>query len=125
MLAPTRELAQQIQVEATSLGRPLRVGNACLYGGASKGPQGTALRRYPQVCVLTKPALLIDMRSCACIAARARCCGVPTMCELTPRAACTHLTLTLTPLQMTTSTDRDRDARAAAGFRRVGGAGPE
>jgi hypothetical protein len=49
ILAPTRELAQQIKVEADRLGRPLRVGNACLYGGSSKGPQGMTLRRGPQV----------------------------------------------------------------------------
>ncbi|GBF95917.1 DEAD box RNA helicase [Raphidocelis subcapitata] len=59
VLAPTRELAQQIQVEADQLGRPLRMGNACLYGGSSKGPQGRMLRRGPPIVIAT-PGRLLD-----------------------------------------------------------------
>lgn len=36
VMAPTRELAQQIQSVVTIFGRVLRIKNACLYGGSSK-----------------------------------------------------------------------------------------
>ncbi|KAG0472106.1 hypothetical protein HPP92_016652 [Vanilla planifolia] len=39
ILAPTRELATQIQEEATKFGRSSRISCTCLYGGAPKGPQ--------------------------------------------------------------------------------------
>ncbi|KAI8474541.1 MAG: P-loop containing nucleoside triphosphate hydrolase protein [Monoraphidium minutum] len=59
VLAPTRELAQQIQREADSLGVPLSVRNTCLYGGAPRGDQGRALRRQPQIIIAT-PGRLMD-----------------------------------------------------------------
>ncbi|EPY21746.1 ATP-dependent RNA helicase DDX5/DBP2 [Strigomonas culicis] len=87
VLAPTRELAQQIEAEtlkilppqpdepaATPYGRgrgggaPRSGGNnntdiaitcACIYGGAPKGPQIQQLRRRPQLLVAT-PGRLID-----------------------------------------------------------------
>lgn len=59
VLAPTRELAQQIQVEADRLGSFMRIRNACLYGGASRGPQGRAISRGPQIVIAT-PGRLLD-----------------------------------------------------------------
>jgi superfamily II DNA or RNA helicase len=39
VLAPTRELAQQIQQVATEFGASSRVRNTCIFGGAPKGSQ--------------------------------------------------------------------------------------
>ena len=39
ILAPTRELAQQIQQVATDFGASSSVRNTCVFGGALKGPQ--------------------------------------------------------------------------------------
>merc|ERR1719265_1278707 len=59
ILAPTRELAQQIEQEATKFGVPMRIRTACCYGGASRGPQLGAIRRGAQVVVAT-PGRLND-----------------------------------------------------------------
>lgn len=45
VLAPTRELAQQIQQVTNEFGTPSNVRNACVFGGAGKYPQADALRR--------------------------------------------------------------------------------
>lgn len=39
VLAPTRELAVQIQQEASKFGASSKIKNTCIYGGAPKGPQ--------------------------------------------------------------------------------------
>jgi hypothetical protein len=39
VLAPTRELAVQIQQEASKFGTSSKIKNTCIYGGAPKGPQ--------------------------------------------------------------------------------------
>ena len=39
VLAPTRELAVQIQQECTKFGQTSRIKNTCLYGGTPRGPQ--------------------------------------------------------------------------------------
>lgn len=39
ILAPTRELAQQIQSVAQDFGSSTYVRNTCIFGGAPKGPQ--------------------------------------------------------------------------------------
>lgn len=39
VLAPTRELAQQIQVVAAQYGTSTHVRSTCIFGGAAKGPQ--------------------------------------------------------------------------------------
>jgi len=59
ILAPTRELAQQIEQESIKFGTPLRLKTACCYGGASRGPQLGAIRRGAQVIVAT-PGRLND-----------------------------------------------------------------
>ncbi|CAN0878011.1 DEAD-box ATP-dependent RNA helicase 20 [Linum grandiflorum] len=41
VLAPTRELAVQIQQEATKFGASSRIKNTCIYGGVPKGPQAS------------------------------------------------------------------------------------
>ncbi len=38
-LAPTRELAVQIQLECAKFGQSSKIKSTCIYGGAAKGPQ--------------------------------------------------------------------------------------
>lgn len=45
VLAPTRELAVQIQEEAVKFGLRTNIKTTCIYGGAPKGPQIRDLRR--------------------------------------------------------------------------------
>jgi len=59
ILAPTRELACQIEAEADKFGRPLGIRTACCYGGAPRGPQLSALHRGAQV-VCACPGRLND-----------------------------------------------------------------
>ncbi|KAL1968601.1 hypothetical protein VTN77DRAFT_1811 [Rasamsonia byssochlamydoides] len=60
ILAPTRELAVQIQTEISKFGRSSRIRNTCVYGGVPKGPQIRDLARGVEVCIAT-PGRLIDM----------------------------------------------------------------
>ncbi|XP_037415295.1 DEAD-box ATP-dependent RNA helicase 30-like [Triticum dicoccoides] len=60
ILAPTRELAVQIQAEATKFGSYSRTRSTCIYGGAPKGPQIRDLRRGVEIVIAT-PGRLIDM----------------------------------------------------------------
>ncbi|KAJ5666909.1 ATP-dependent RNA helicase dbp2 [Penicillium macrosclerotiorum] len=60
ILAPTRELAVQIQTEITKFGKSSRIRNTCVYGGVPKGPQIRDLSRGVEVCIAT-PGRLIDM----------------------------------------------------------------
>ncbi|XP_076292449.1 putative ATP-dependent RNA helicase DDX5 isoform X1 [Lasioglossum baleicum] len=59
ILAPTRELAQQIQEVANSFGESAGVRNTCIFGGAPKGPQAHDLERGVEICIAT-PGRLID-----------------------------------------------------------------
>lgn len=59
ILAPTRELAQQIQQVAIDFGRSSYVRNTCIFGGAPKGPQARDLERGVEICIAT-PGRLID-----------------------------------------------------------------
>lgn len=45
VLAPTRELAQQVQQVADDYGKCSRLKSTCIYGGAPKGPQIRDLER--------------------------------------------------------------------------------
>lgn len=45
VLAPTRELAQQIQQVAADFGKASRIRNTCVFGGAPKGSQLRDLER--------------------------------------------------------------------------------
>lgn len=60
VLAPTRELACQIEQEARGFGASAGMRAVCLYGGAPKGPQLAELRQRPQVVVAT-PGRLNDL----------------------------------------------------------------
>ncbi|CAE8626000.1 unnamed protein product [Polarella glacialis] len=44
VMAPTRELAVQIEEEAVKFGRASGIKTTCCYGGAPKGPQASAMR---------------------------------------------------------------------------------
>jgi len=59
IMAPTRELVQQIEAESVKFGRPLNVRTASCYGGASRGPQLGQIRRGAKVLVAT-PGRLND-----------------------------------------------------------------
>ncbi|KAF9243572.1 P-loop containing nucleoside triphosphate hydrolase protein [Melanogaster broomeanus] len=60
VLAPTRELAVQIQQECTKFGSSSRIRNTAVYGGAPKGPQIRDLQRGVEIVIAT-PGRLIDM----------------------------------------------------------------
>ncbi|CAN1294240.1 DEAD-box ATP-dependent RNA helicase 30 [Linum perenne] len=60
VLAPTRELAVQIQEEAAKFGARANTRSTCVYGGAPKGPQIRDLRRGVEIVIAT-PGRLIDM----------------------------------------------------------------
>eukprot|EP01018_Ginkgo_biloba_P021807 Gb_31459 [translate_table: standard] len=60
VLAPTRELAVQIQQEATKFGASSKIKNTCIYGGAPKGPQIRDLQKGVEIVIAT-PGRLIDM----------------------------------------------------------------
>ena len=56
ILAPTRELAQQISSTAKDFGSSSRIRNTCVFGGAPKGPQvtksNTSLLSCPRILAL-------------------------------------------------------------------------
>ncbi|CAO3599192.1 unnamed protein product [Absidia cylindrospora] len=60
VLAPTRELAVQIQQECVKFGQSSKIKNTCLYGGTPRGPQIRDLSRGVEICIAT-PGRLIDM----------------------------------------------------------------
>ncbi|KAG6386545.1 hypothetical protein SASPL_151711 [Salvia splendens] len=60
VLAPTRELAIQIQEEALKFGSVANIRSTCIYGGAPKGPQIRDLKRGVEIVIAT-PGRLIDM----------------------------------------------------------------
>ncbi|CAG8577461.1 5685_t:CDS:2 [Paraglomus occultum] len=60
ILAPTRELAVQIQQECTKFGKSSKIKNTCVYGGVPKGPQARELQ-YGVEIVIATPGRLIDM----------------------------------------------------------------
>lgn len=61
VLAPTRELAQQIQTVAKDFGTHVKPvsRNTCIFGGSPKGPQIRDLQRGVEICIAT-PGRLID-----------------------------------------------------------------
>ncbi|CAL8302317.1 unnamed protein product [Merluccius merluccius] len=63
VLAPTRELAQQVQTVAYDYGKLSRLKSTCVYGGAPKGPQLRELERGVEICIAT-PGRLIDFLEC-------------------------------------------------------------
>jgi ATP-dependent RNA helicase DDX5/DBP2 len=61
VLAPTRELAMQIDVEAQKFGVPIGIRSVCCYGGAPKGSQLMHIRQGCH-CVIGTPGRLNDFR---------------------------------------------------------------
>lgn len=60
VLAPTRELAVQIQKECSKFGKTSRIRNTCVYGGVPRGQQIRDLARGVEICIAT-PGRLLDM----------------------------------------------------------------
>ncbi|XP_045498371.1 ATP-dependent RNA helicase DDX42 [Colias croceus] len=63
ILAPTRELAQQIYMEAKKFGKVYNIRCVCCYGGGSKWEQTKALEGGAEIVVGT-PGRVIDMIKC-------------------------------------------------------------
>ena len=59
IVAPTRELAEQIHQTAVDLGRSTQIRSVAIYGGVSKGPQVKALNRGAEI-VVACPGRLLD-----------------------------------------------------------------
>lgn len=59
VLAPTRELAQQIQQVCSEFGTSTSVRNTCIFGGAPKMLQARDLEGGVEICIAT-PGRLID-----------------------------------------------------------------
>ena len=59
ILAPTRELAEQIHQASVDLGQHTGVQSAAIYGGVSKVPQLATLRKGPEI-VVACPGRLLD-----------------------------------------------------------------
>jgi ATP-dependent RNA helicase RhlE len=62
VLAPTRELAAQIDEERVALGRYTDLRGAAIFGGVPMGPQEAALRRGVDIVVATPGRLLDHLR---------------------------------------------------------------
>jgi ATP-dependent RNA helicase RhlE len=62
VLAPTRELAAQIDEQRRALGQFTRIRGAAVFGGVGMGPQESALRRGVDVVVATPGRLLDHLR---------------------------------------------------------------
>ena len=60
IVAPTRELAEQIHEAIGELGQKTQVRSATIYGGVGKGPQITALKRGVEIIVAC-PGRLLDL----------------------------------------------------------------
>jgi len=59
VMAPTRELACQIQEECNRFGKSSKIKNTCCYGGVPKGPQKDDLREGVEIVIAT-PGRMID-----------------------------------------------------------------
>jgi len=59
IVAPTRELAEQIHQATVDLGRHTRIRSVAIYGGVGKEPQVKALKRGPEI-VVACPGRLLD-----------------------------------------------------------------
>ncbi|MEW5957791.1 MAG: DEAD/DEAH box helicase [Chloroflexota bacterium] len=60
IIAPTRELAEQIYQASVDLGRHTKVRSVAIYGGVGKGPQVAALQRGVEI-VVACPGRLLDL----------------------------------------------------------------
>lgn len=55
--APTRELSQQIYLEAKKFGKVYNIRVACVFGGGNKYEQSKSLKEYPEIVVATPVCL--------------------------------------------------------------------
>jgi ATP-dependent RNA helicase RhlE len=62
IIAPTRELAEQIHQTAVDLGKHTKIRSTAIYGGVGKQPQVNALRRGTEI-VVACPGRLLDLAS--------------------------------------------------------------
>ena len=62
VLAPTRELAIQIESECKKFGKEAQATCCCLYGGVPVGPQKSAMKQDPKIVIAT-PGRLVDLMS--------------------------------------------------------------
>lgn len=60
ILAPTRELVEQIREQANQFGSILKLRNATIYGGVPKRPQQVSIRNGVEICIAC-PGRLIDL----------------------------------------------------------------
>jgi ATP-dependent RNA helicase RhlE len=60
IVAPTRELAEQIHEAISELGQKTKIRSATIYGGVGKGPQVKALKRGVEIIVAC-PGRLLDL----------------------------------------------------------------
>ncbi len=63
VLAPTRELASQVEEQVKLLGKHTRVSSAAIFGGVGMGPQEAAFRRGVDIIVATPGRLLDHLKS--------------------------------------------------------------
>lgn len=63
VLAPTRELAMQINEEASRFGAMQGMRSVCVFGGASKWGQINELARHKPQCIVATPGRLNDLAS--------------------------------------------------------------
>ena len=62
VIAPTRELAEQIHQATLDFGQKTKIRSATVYGGVGKGPQVSAMRRGVEI-VVACPGRLLDLMS--------------------------------------------------------------
>ncbi len=62
IVAPTRELAEQIRETAVSLSKKTKIKSVAIYGGVGKGPQVNALERGAEI-VVACPGRLLDLHN--------------------------------------------------------------
>jgi superfamily II DNA/RNA helicase len=60
VMAPTRELVQQIAAECVKFDQAAGAGSVCIFGGVPKGPQEAALKKKPQIIIAT-PGRMVDL----------------------------------------------------------------
>ena len=60
IVAPTRELAEQIYQSSVDLGANTKIRSVAIYGGVGKGPQIAALRRGTEI-IIACPGRLLDL----------------------------------------------------------------
>ena len=66
VLAPTRELAVQIEIECQKFAKIQGISSVCVYGGVPVGPQKTLLGKGPQVVIAT-PGRICDLMNQSCL----------------------------------------------------------